>query len=315
MVRPNISVKIGKMKLKNPVMVASGTFGEEYGELIDITSLGAVVTKTITLKPRIGNPPPRLVETPSGMLNSIGLENKGLDFFIKNKLPIFGKFKTPLIVSIAGDDEDEFERLAKALSETKKISALELNLSCPNLIRGTGYGERVTGKETGIIAQDEKEVYRIVEKVRKATDLTVIAKLSPNVTDIGKMARSAEAAGADSISLVNTFLGMAIDIETKRPRLGNITGGLSGPAIRPLAVRMVWDVYNSVKIPIIGMGGIMDYRDALEFIIAGSAAVQVGTANFVEPSAPVRIIAGIKNHLSENKINDITKLIGHMERS
>lgn len=316
MVRPNLTVRIGKLKLKNPVMAASGTFGDEYGDLIDIKRLGAIVSKTITLKPRIGNPPPRLVETPSGMLNSIGLENKGMEFFVKDKLPKLAKFNIPLIISIAGDDESEFTKLAKALSKTNKIDALELNLSCPNIKRGEGRqrakGDK--GSETGIIAQDEKATYRIIKAVRGATSLTVIAKLSPNVTDITKIAKAAEDAGANAVSLVNTFLGLAVDIETKKPRLGNITGGLSGPAIKPLALRIVWEVYNSVRIPVIGMGGIMDYKDALEFILCGATAVQIGTANFIDPASTAKIISGINRYLSDNKISGIKKLIGKMKK-
>ncbi len=301
LVKPNLMVKIGKLKLKNPVIAASGTFGDEYGELTDIRKLGAIVAKTITLKSRIGNPPPRLVETPSGMLNSIGLENKGVDFFIKDKLPALKKFRVPIIVSIAGDDEREFRELAKRLNRISGIGALELNLSCPNI----RYGSR-----EDLIAQDAEATRKVVESVRKATALTVIAKLSPNVTDIKKIAKAAEDGGAHSISLVNTFLGMAVDIETGKPKLGNVTGGLSGPAIKPLALRMVWDVYKTVDIPIIGIGGIMDYKAALEFILCGSSAVEVGTANFVDPKSSSDIINGIKRYLMVNNINDINKLVG-----
>lgn len=297
----NLSIKIGKIKLKNPVMAASGTFGEEYKELVDINSLGAIVMKTITLKPRSGNPPPRIAETPSGMLNSIGLENKGLEDFIKNKLTSISKFKIPIIVSIAGDDEEEFRELAKSLSKIDRVGALELNLSCPNI----KYGSREDS-----IAQDKDATYKVIETVRKATKLTIIAKLSPNVTDIKEIAKSAEDAGADAVALVNTFLGMRVDVETKKPMLGNVTGGLSGPAIKPIALRMVWEVYNTVKIPIIGMGGIMDYKDAIEFILCGARAIQVGTANFVNPKASVEIINGIKSYLKDNKISDLNDLVG-----
>lgn len=301
-----LGIKIGKLKLKNPVMAASGTFGAEYGELIDMDRLGAIVTKTITLEGRAGNPPPRVAETPSGMLNSIGLENKGLDDFLKNKLPLFDKTKAAVIVSIAGGDEREFSRLAKALSAPRRVDGLELNLSCPNLSRGNP-------EERYIIAQDEKAVYRIVKAARRATRLTVIAKLSPNVTDIGKMAKAAASAGADAVSLVNTFLGMAVDVRTRKPKLGNVTGGLSGPAIRPIALRMVWEAYRQADIPVIGMGGIMDWADAIEFIICGASAVQVGTANFVNPKAPAEIAAGIERYLAKNKIRDVKKLIGSLK--
>lgn len=305
----NLAVRIGKLKLKNPVMLASGTFGLEYDGLIDVNSLGAVVMKTITLRPRIGNPPPRIVETPSGMLNSIGLENKGLDDFLKNKIPLLNKLKTAVVASIAGDDEDEFRELARRLTKEERVNALELNLSCPNLSRASGIGHRVSG-ERDIIGQDEKATYRIVKAVRKATGLTLIAKLSPNVTDIVKIAKAAQAAGADSISLVNTFLGMAVDIETKRPILGNVTGGLSGPAIKPLALKFVRDVYKSVRIPIIGMGGVMDYKDAVEFILSGSSAVQIGTGNFINPSAATQIIIGIRGYMRKHRIGDVKELIG-----
>lgn len=305
----NLEVRIGKLRLKNPVMAASGTFGTEYGELVDINSLGAYITKTITLNARTGNPPPRIVETPSGMLNSIGLENKGLNYFIKNKLPELNSVKIPIIVSIAGDDEKEFVGLTKALSKVKKVSGLEINLSCPNIKRAKGKGSRVKGD---IIAQDEKATYKIVKAVRNVSNLTVIAKLSPNVTDIVRIAKAAESAGADAVSLINTFIGMAVDIETRKPVLGNVTGGLSGPAIKPVALRMVREVYKNVDIPVIGIGGIMDYKDAVEFILCGANAVQVGTANFVNPSAPAEIIVGIKRYLERNRIDGIRNLIGRI---
>lgn len=300
----SLGVKIGKLKLKNPVMVASGTFGMEYGELTDINKLGAYVAKTITLKARSGNPPPRVIETPSGMLNSIGLENKGLDDFIKNKIPELGKLKIPVIASIAGDDADEFAALAKGLSRTKRVAALEINLSCPNVKHG---------KRNHLIAQDETATGEIIEAVRKATTLTVIAKLSPNVTDITKIAAAAEDSGADALTLVNTLIGMAVDIGTRRPLLGNITGGLSGPAIKPVALRMVREVYKSVKIPIIGSGGIMDWRDAVEFMLCGASAIQVGTANFVNPAASTDIIKGIKEYMSGNSIKETKQLIGALK--
>jgi len=300
----NLAVRIGKLKLKNPIMLASGTFGTEYGELVDINSLGAVITKTITLKGRIGNPPPRVVETPSGMLNSIGLENKGLDDFLENKLPLLNKVRTTVVASIAGDDEDEFTELAKRLTKAPRVDALELNLSCPNI----KYGDR-----EHLIAQDEKATYLVVNKVRKITPLTLIVKLSPNVTDIKRIAKAAEAAGADCVSLINTFIGMVVDIATKRPVLGNVTGGLSGPAIKPLALRLVWEAYNAVKIPVIGIGGIMDYKDALEFIICGASAIQVGTANFINPKAPIEIIEDLKKYLAKNRIGGVNKLIGSLK--
>ena len=300
----SLETKIGKIKLKNPVMAASGTFGIEYGEIIDINKLGAYITKTITLNARIGNSPPRICETPSGMLNSIGLENKGLDDFIKNKIPELNRLKIPLVVSIAGDDAVEFKELAKDLSKIKKISALEINLSCPNVNHG---------KRDFLIAQDEDATYEIIEAVRKSTVLTVIAKLSPNVTDIKKIAKAAERAGADAVSLVNTLVGMAVDIDTKRPVLGNVTGGLSGPAIKPIALRMVREVYNSVEIPVIGIGGIMNHKDAVEFMLCGASAVQVGTANFVNPAASAEIIDGIKSYMVKNNIKETKELIGALK--
>lgn len=300
----NTQVKIGKLKLQNPIMVASGTFGPEYGEFIDINKLGAYVAKTITLKARIGNKPPRVAETSSGMLNAIGLENKGLVDFIENKLPKMKNIRIPVVASIAGDDSGEFKALAGSLSKVKKISALEINLSCPNVKHG--------GRDF-LIAQDEGATYEIIEAVRRATPLTIIAKLSPNVTDITKIAKAAQDAGADAVSLVNTFIGMAVDIETKKPVLGNITGGLSGPAIKPIALRMVKDVYKKVKIPIIGIGGIMDYKDAVEFILCGAAAVEIGTANFVNPAAAAEAVDGLKEYMMKKRIKDIKELIGALK--
>lgn len=300
----SLSVKIGNLKLKNPVMAASGTFGPEYGDFIDINKLGAYIAKTITLNPRTGNPPPRVIETPSGMLNSIGLENKGLEDFLKNKLSKLNNVKIPIIASIAGDDAGEFERLAKGLGKSKKIAAIEINLSCPNVKHG---------KRDFLIAQNEAATAEVVGIVRKVTRLTIIAKLSPNVTDITKIAKAAEDAGADAVSLVNTFMGMAIDIETKKPFLGNVTGGLSGPAIKPIALKMVRDVYKKVKIPIIGLGGIMDHKDAIEFILCGATAVQVGTANFVNPNAVIEIVDGLKKYMKKFSIKDIEELRGALK--
>jgi len=300
----DLSIKIGKLKLKNPVIAASGTFGMEYRELIDVGLLGAIITKTITLKNRAGNPPPRIAETASGMLNSIGLENKGLDDFIKNKIPLFPANKTVLIVSIAGDNEDEFAQLAKALDKIKKVSAIELNLSCPNIKHGN---------RGCLIAQDEEATRAVVKSVRRVTTLPIIAKLTPNVTDIIKIAKAAQEGGADALSLINTFYGMAVDIETRRPKLGNITGGLSGPAIKPLAIRFVYETYKAVDIPIIGMGGIMNYEDAIEFMLCGAAAVQIGTANFVNPAAYIDIIKGIKAYSEKNKLRSVKDIIGKLK--
>jgi len=296
----NTEVSLGKMRLKNPVMVGSGTFGsgKEYGELTDVKRLGAIVSKTITVKPRKGNLPPRVVDTPSGMLNSIGLENDGLEDFIADKLPFMKRFGIPIVVSIAGDDPDEFAWLAKRL-KAEEIRAVELNLSCPNLNKK-------------IFAQDERLTREVIKRTRPATQKTLIAKLSPNVSDIGIFAKACDEEGADAVSLINTVIAMSVDIETARPRLGNITGGLSGPAIKPIALRMVWEAYNASNIPIIGMGGIMDYRDALEFIICGATAIAAGTANFVNPGAACDIINGLERHLIQKGIADINKLRGSL---
>ena len=306
----NTSVKIGKITLKNPVIAASGTFGsgKEYSDFIDINKLGAIITKTITLKPRQGNPPPRLCETPAGLLNSIGLQNEGVNNFIKEKLPQLARLKTSIIVSVAADRPDEIFEVVKRLNNTN-TAAIELNLSCPNVKTGKSVGL----KPDTLIAQHAPWTKIFVSVARKATDKTLITKLSPNVTDITEIAMAAKEGGADAVSLVNTFFGMAADIDTKRPKLGNVTGGLSGPAIKPIALKMVWDLFNKVKIPIIGIGGIMDYKDALEFIICGATAVQVGTANFINPDATINIIKGIEEFLKKDKINNIKDLIGALK--
>lgn len=290
----DISVKIGRLKLKNPVLVSSGTFGygEEYASLIDTERLGAIVSKTITLKPRKGNSMPRIVETPSGMLNAIGLQNDGFRDFIANKLPKMHSLGTKIIVSILGVEEGEFREMAGELEAQDAVDGIELNLSCPN----------ICSREPAMVSQDEIATAKVVRAARKVTKKTLIAKLSPNVTDITEIAQAAEEAGADAVSLVNTFLGMAIDVDTRRPRLANITGGLSGPAIRPIAVRMVYEAARAIKVPVIGMGGILTALDALEFLIAGAKAISVGTANFVNPKAAVEILDGIEGHLKKNKL-------------
>ena len=297
----NLSVNIGKLKLKNPILVASGTFGygKEFEELVDLEKLGGIITKTITLNPRQGNKPPRIVETASGMLNSIGIENKGVENFIKDKLPFLTKLKTKVIVSIQAETPSELAKIIRYLNNTS-IDAIELNLSCPN----------INSQAHNLIAQDEKATYQFVKAARKATKNVIIAKLSPNVTDVVEIAQAAEEAGADALSLVNTFFGMSIDINTKKPRLGNIYGGLSGPAIKPIALKMVYDVAKNTKIPIIGMGGIMNWQDALEFMVAGASAVCLGTANFVNPKASIEILEGIKRYMADKKINNIKSLIG-----
>lgn len=324
----NLKVKIGKLQLKNPVMTASGTFGyaEEFKDFIDLRKLGAIVTKTITMNPRQGNPPPRTCETPAGMLNSIGLENPGLEGFIKEKLSFLKKLGIPIIVSIASEKEpEEFVVLAKRLDKVKEIAALELNISCPNIrLQVAGHMPQVNNgqKQTcglkpetcnRLISQDPRATYAVVKSVRRVTRKDLITKLSPNVTDIAEIAQAAEGAGCDAVSLINTLSGMSIDLETKRPKIAFVTGGLSGPAIRAVAVRMVWEVYQKVKLPIIGMGGITDTLSATEFFLAGASAIAVGTANFINPKTSVEIISGIKKYLSKNKIKDIKTLIGSLK--
>ena len=295
-----MKIKIGKIKLKNPVMVASGTFGyaKEFEKLVNLKHLGAIITKTITLNPRQGNPMPRICETASGMLNAIGLQNEGIDDFIKEKMPYLSRIGVPIIISISGNNIDEFFILARRLNKIKAISGIELNISCPNI------------KCKGLVAQDKKETYEVVKAVRKTTSKTVITKLSPNVTDITEIARAAEDAGSDAVSLVNTFLGMAIDVETEKSKLGNTTGGLSGPCIKPIALRMVYEASRNINIPVIGMGGIMNASDAIEFILAGATAIQVGTANFIEPGVSGKIIKGIEAYLKKHKIERIQDIVG-----
>ncbi len=303
--KTDLGVTIGKLRLKNPVMVASGTFGyaEEFKDFLDLRQLGAVVTKTITLKPRLGNPSPRTCETPSGMLNSIGLENPGLEVFLKEKLPFVAQLGIPLIVSIASEsDPQEFVELASRLERVKSVSALELNISCPNVKHG--------GAATALISQDAAATKAVVRSVRKVSAKTIITKLSPNVTDIVPIALAAQAGGSDAIALINTLTGMCVDVRRRTSRIAMPVGGLSGPAVRPVAVRMVWEAYRKIEIPIIGMGGIIDTFSALEFLIAGAAAISVGTANFVDPAAAARIIAGLKEYALENKIDRIQSLTG-----
>jgi dihydroorotate dehydrogenase (NAD+) catalytic subunit len=309
--QPKISVTIGKLKLKNPVMVASGTFGwlEELDGLMDSKKLGAIVTKTITLKPRPGNPSPRTCETPCGMLNSIGLENPGLEVFIDEKLPALVKIGIPIIVSIASEGgPGEFVELARRLDKIKEVSAIELNISCPNI-----KSSKLQAPSSKLIAQDPKATYNLVRQVRKTTKKTLITKLSPNVTDITEIAKAAEAAGSDAVSLINTIPGMSVDVQTRKPKIATVTGGLSGPAIRPIALRMVWEVYQKIKIPIIGMGGIMDTSSALEFFMAGATAISIGTANFINPKISIEIVEGLKKYLLKNKIKNIQTLIGSLK--
>ncbi len=304
MVHPDLRVKIGPMELKNPVLTASGTFGygKEFSSLIDLDLLGGIVVKGISLKPREGNPPPRIVETPCGMLNAIGLANVGLESFLNEKLPWLQGLNTAVIVNIYGHTVEEYGAVAAGLSGVKGISAIEVNISCPNVEQG--------GMAFGT---DPDMSAKVTECVIKEADKPVIVKLSPNVTDIGKIAVAVESAGADALSLTNTLTGMAIDIEKRVPKLANISGGLSGPAIRPVALFMVHQVVKSVKIPVIGIGGIVDYRDALEFLIAGARAIQIGTANFVNPKASLDIIEGLRMFCQENRIGRIEDVIGTLK--
>ena len=281
-------MELAGIKMKNPVMVASGTFGwgREYADYLDLNKLGAIVTKSITLLPREGNPPPRLVETAAGLLNSIGLQNDGIDHFLKEDLVFLAKFDTPTIVNIAGETIEEYAELARRLSKETMVKGIEVNISCPNVKQG--------GMTFGV---DPELTKQVISAVKKATSQPVIAKLTPNVTDITVIAKAAAEAGADAISLINTLVGMSLDIETGGSRLGTQTGGLSGPAIKPIAVRMVYEVCRAVKIPVIGIGGIMSGSDAVEFFLAGAKAVQVGTANFVDTEASLKVIKGIEDYV------------------
>jgi len=303
--RPDLSVTVAGIRMQNPVMTASGTFGyaQEFEPYMDLSRLGAIVVKTITLHPRAGNPPPRITETPAGMLNAIGLQNVGLQAFISEKLPYLRTLGPPIIVNVAGESIEEYVELAKRLSDQEGISGIELNISCPNVADGLIFGCNA------VLAN------KLVARVRQTTRLPLIPKLSPNVTDIAEIARALAEGGADALSLINTLIGMAIDVRSRRPKLGNVTGGLSGPAIRPIAVRMVWEVARAVKLPLIGMGGIMTADDALEFLIAGATAVAVGTANFTSPSSAERIIDGIEAYLIDRKIARMTDLIGSLNAS
>jgi dihydroorotate dehydrogenase (NAD+) catalytic subunit len=298
---PDMAVKLGRLKLANPIMTASGTFGygEEYSGYVDLNKLGAVVVKGLSLKPRLGNPPPRVMETTGGMLNAIGLQNIGVDAFIEEKLPFLCKYNVAVIANIYGETYDEFKQVAKKLSSAKGVHALEVNISCPNVKKG--------GVSFGT---DPKVAAKVTQTVKDETGLPVIVKLTPNVTDVAAVAVAVEEAGADMISLINTLTGMSVDLRTRKPHLKNITGGLSGPAIKPVALRMVWQVLQKVSVPVIGIGGIMTAEDALEFLVLGAKAVQIGTANFVNPYATMDIIEGIKRYLAENGIKNINDVIG-----
>ncbi|HEX9019962.1 MAG TPA: dihydroorotate dehydrogenase [Nitrospirota bacterium] len=302
--KPDLSVDFAGIRLKNPVLTASGTFGygEEYSEFIDLNRLGGVIVKGVSLKPIKGNPPPRIWETPSGMLNAIGLENPGVDVFLSEKLSYLRKFDTAVIVNVFGYSTEDYVGVVERLDDAPGIAGLEVNISCPNVKAG------------GIVfGSNLKAAFELLSALRKATRLPLIAKLSPNVTDITEFARAAEDAGCDGLSLINTLLGMAIDVRCRRPRLANCTGGLSGPAIRPVAVRMVWQAARAVKIPIIGMGGIVTGEDALEFILAGASAVAVGTANFVNPRATLDVLDDMERFLQDQEVSDIKTLIGKVD--
>ena len=299
--KPNLSVDFAGIKLKNPVLTASGTFGygEEFADFVDLNKLGGVIVKGVSLKPIKGNPPPRIWETPSGMLNAIGLENPGVDVFLNEKLPYLRGFDTAVLVNIFGYSLEEYVDVAARLDGVPGVSGLEVNISCPNVKAG------------GIVfGTNVKAAFELLSAVRKNTKLPVIAKLSPNVTDITEFAKAAQDAGCDGLSLINTLLGMAIDIRSRKPRLANRTGGLSGPAIRPVAVRMVWQAAKAVSLPIIGMGGIVTGEDALEFILAGASAVAVGTANFLNPRATLDVLDGMEQIMLEQGISSIKSLIG-----
>jgi dihydroorotate dehydrogenase (NAD+) catalytic subunit len=297
-----LEVDIGGLKLDNPVLAASGTFGygQEYKELTPIHHIGAIVTKSITLHPHQGNCPPRIWETTSGMLNSIGLQNEGIDEFINYQLPVLQASNVKVIASIAGTRKEEYKELAKRLGRTG-VDAIEINISCPN-IEHSG--------QARLFAQDEHATAAIIRAVKRQTSKPIITKLSPNVTDITLIAKAAQRAGTDALSLINTVIGMDVDIVHKKPRLGSITGGLSGPAIKPIALRMVWDVYKAVKIPIIGIGGIMDTEDAIAFFLCGATAIQIGTANFVDPQTIAKIISGLREYVKSNRMGNINALTG-----
>jgi len=302
---PDLSVDLGRgLALKNPVMTASGTFayGEEASEYFDISLLGAIVVKGISLEPRQGNPPPRIVETPSGMLNSIGLQNVGVDLFLSEKLPFLGERGATVVVNILGSSTEEYLRVAELLSTDSRISALEVNISCPNV------------KEGGVqFGMNPDTASGLISSLRETTDLHLMVKLTPNYGDIAGMARAVEDAGADSLSLINTITGMVIDVGKKKPVLGSVVGGLSGPAIRPVALRMVYEAAGAVDIPVVGIGGISETDDALQFLIAGAAAVQVGTATFLDPGAPVSILEGIGSHMKDRRMSALSEIVNSLE--
>ena len=294
----DLSVKIGELQMKNPVMTASGTFGygEEFADFIDLERIGGIIVKGTTLHKREGNPYPRMAETPSGMLNAVGLQNKGVHYFVEHIYPRIKDIRTNMIVNVSGSAIEDYAETASIINELDKIPAIELNISCPMAF--------------GVTAKGAEEVVKAVRQVYKKT---LIVKLSPNVTDITEIARAAENGGADSVSLINTLLGMAIDAEKRRPLLSTVTGGMSGAAVKPIALRMVWQVAKAVKIPVIGLGGIMNWRDAVEFLLAGASAIQIGTANFIDPTVTVKVAEGIDDYLNRHGFKSVTDIIGALE--
>ena len=297
----DLSVNIGNLKLSNPVMTASGTFGygKEFEDFVDLEKIGGIIVKGTTLHRREGNPYPRMVETPMGMLNAVGLQNKGVDYFISEIYPQIKDIRTNMIVNVSGSAIEDYVQTAEKINELENIPAIELNISCPNVKQG--------GMAFGVTAKGASEVVKAVREVYKKT---LIVKLSPNVTDITEIARAVEGAGADSVSLINTLLGMAIDAEKRRPILSTITGGMSGAAVKPIALRMVWQVSKAVNIPVIGLGGIMNWKDAVEFLLAGASAIQIGTANFIDPAITVKVSEGINDYLDRHGFTSVKDIIG-----
>lgn len=300
----DLSVNIGKLNMANPVMTASGTFGYglEFEDFVDLEKIGGIIVKGTTLQHREGNPYPRMAETPMGMLNAVGLQNKGVHYFVDNIYPKIKDIKTNMIVNVSGSQIEDYAETARIINELENIPAIELNISCPNVKQG--------GMAFGVTAKGASEVVKAVRDVYKKT---LIVKLSPNVTDITEIARAAEDAGADSVSLINTLLGMAINAEKRKPVLSTITGGMSGAAVKPIALRMVWQVAKAVKIPVIGLGGIMNWRDAVEFMLAGATAIQIGTANFIDPAITVKVAEGINDYLERHGYSSVKEIIGALE--
>ena len=300
----DLSVKIGDLHLKNPVMTASGTFGYglEFADFVNLEDIGGIIVKGTTLNPREGNPYPRMAETAQGMLNCVGLQNKGVDYFCEHIYPQIKDIRTNMIVTVSGSSREDYAECAARINELDKIPAIELNISCPNVKQG--------GMAFGVTTDGAASVVKAVREVYKKT---LIVKLSPNVTDVAAIARSVEAEGADAVSLINTLMGMAIDIEKRRPVLSIATGGLSGPAVKPVALRMVWQVAKAVKIPVVGLGGIMNAQDAIEFLLAGASAIEIGTANFIDPAVTVKVAQGINDYLERHGCKSVSEIVGALE--